>query len=327
MVVTGIEILDNLNLDADVLLVSFDDDTQAYMFYKYADAMKFVNQDVIVTFREDMYKGEVVSVVNTFTETTRVHTLESDDNIKLYSEDVDNHSNVVFADLEDGSTMIDAIMFCTECSYESSNRASWVELTVRDSRFKLKKLRLFDYDNANANLKGRYIKCDIRKNKYGLSSNAIIPDDTLPLETPDVAICRNYVMSYFQNRQSIRDMLEKMDFWDKCSCYVSGCAGGEYVSLAYELRTLSTYKDMLPGLNYDALDLALLATHMFVTKEDDDMSHELRGIIALSSNPVDYRLQAMKIIDGEKNDTLSAEKALFKNIRETASQLIGIRYD
>lgn len=326
MKVTGIQVMENLNEDADVLSVYFDDDTVAYMFYKYADAMAFVNKEVIVTFRSDMYKGSIVQVINTLTEVVVVHTVESEDNIKLFSEDVDNHSNVVFSDLDDGAYVMNAVMYCVDQTFESSPRASWAELTVRDSRFKVRKLRLFEYDNK-ANFKGKYIKCDIRKNQYGLNTQVIATDSTVPAETPDVAICRQYCERYFAEREDINTMLQKLNFWEVASTTVDVVTGGSIVVLAYELKLLSAYKDMLPGVNYDVVDAALLLTHMSAIKDKDDVSPELRAIIVASNHVLNNRPAIFKIIDNYDNDVMPIEKSVFKQVRSSARILLGNRYD
>ena len=326
MKVTGITVLDTLNADADVLTVEFDDGTSALMFYKYADALPFLNKEVVVDFRQDLYKGQIVDVVNTFTTAAVVHTLTSDDNIKLYSDAKDNHSNVTFADLDNGETMFNAVMYCVNQTLESSDKAVWAELTVRDSQFKVRKLRLFDPDRS-LTFKGKYIICDIRKNQYGLSTTDIRTDDTVAYETPDVAICRDYCIKYFAGRDSINAMLDKTQFWEYASNHVNVVTGGDIVQLAYELRLLSTYKDMLPGLMYDALDLSLLLMHMGVKYDEDQMSPELRAVITASNHPVDLRRQAMYILDGFDNDVLAVEKRIFKAIRKQAIEMLALRYD
>lgn len=325
MKLTSIEIVDGFDDEYDALMVGFDDGTSAYMFYKYADAMTFLNKDVIVSFRKDLYKGSVVDVVNTFTEVSVVHTLDSDDNIKLYSNAVDNHSNVTFEDMEDGCHMLNAVMYCLDQRYEGSSRATWLELTVRDSKFKVRSLRLFDYDRT-VSFKGKYIKCDIRKNKYGLNTDVIMTDDTVPAELPDVAICRDYCMKYFSGRSDMIDMLDKIDFWNQASTHIATVAGGELIKLAYELRLLNTYRDILPDVDFDSLDLALLLMHATVKVEEDDMSPALRAIITASNFVINNRLDAMKIIDGLDNDTRVTEKALFKDIRKQAEKLLERRY-
>lgn len=326
MIVTGISVLESLNEEADVLEVIFDDNTTAYMFFKYADAMHYLNKDVIVSFRSDLYKGNIVTVVNTLTEAVTVHTVESEDNIKLFSEDIDNHSNVVFSDMQDGAFIMNAVMYCVDQTFESSSKAVWAELTVRDSRFKVRKLRLFEYD-SHLSLRGKYIKCDVRKNKYGLTTSAIATDSEVPAETPDVAICRRYCSEYFSNREDVQELLNQTNFWNIASIHVDTVTGGALMCLAYELKLLSAYKDMLPGLMYEVLDVALLLTHMNALRDEDDVSPEMRAIITASNHRLDNRPSIFKIIDGYDNDVLTKEKEVFSTIRKSARELLRSRYD
>ena len=176
-VCTSIEKLKEVSEDTDILRVVIDNDVKAYMIFNYAESLVFLNEEVIVSYRKDIYEGKIELFINTLTIPVKITTLDKDKGIKLFTEQSDNNSNVSFMDLAPGSNMLGAIMYCISSSYESSDRAVWLELKVRDKAGRVAKLRLFDPEFGVAKFDGMYIKASIKRNDYGLSTREIRPMD------------------------------------------------------------------------------------------------------------------------------------------------------
>lgn len=144
--------------------------------------MQYLNDEVIATFRQDMYNGTISKFVNTIAKVGVVHTLERSNNVKLYVDVTDNHSNIRFKEIEDGGTAVNAIVYVTDIRFDSSARAEWADLTVMDQARKIAQLRIFSPDSKIQDFKGRYVMCDIRKNRYGLSTDSVVTvDNAFPL--------------------------------------------------------------------------------------------------------------------------------------------------
>ena len=87
---TGITLVETLASGDELLKVVIDNTTEAFWFYRYADAVKYLNEEVIVEYRKDVYKGQLCQFIATFVRPTVIQTLSATDNIKLYCDQEDN---------------------------------------------------------------------------------------------------------------------------------------------------------------------------------------------------------------------------------------------
>ena len=147
MKLTHIELLESLGNEQQLMRLTFDGGKDsAYIIWSHANLMQYLNDEVIATFRQDMYNGAVVKFVNTLASVGVVHTLERSDNVKLYVDVTDNHSNIRFKEIEDGGTAVNAIVYVVDIRFDSSARADWADITVMDQARKLAQLRIFSPD-------------------------------------------------------------------------------------------------------------------------------------------------------------------------------------
>ena len=66
-VCTSVVKLENISEDIDMMLVTIDSDTKAYMIGNYADTLQFIGDEVIVSYRKDIYQGKIETFINTLT--------------------------------------------------------------------------------------------------------------------------------------------------------------------------------------------------------------------------------------------------------------------
>lgn len=120
MKLTHIELLESLGNEQQLMRLTFDGGKDsAYIIWSHANLMQYLNDEVIATFRQDMYNGAVVKFVNTLASVGVVHTLERSDNVKLYVDVTDNHSNIRFKEIEDGGTAVNAIVYVVDIRFDS----------------------------------------------------------------------------------------------------------------------------------------------------------------------------------------------------------------
>lgn len=127
-VCTSVVKLENISEDIDMMLVTIDSDTKAYMIGNYADTLQFIGDEVIVSYRKDIYQGKIETFINTLTIPVKVNVLDRDTNFKLYSDVSDNNSTVCFADIQEGSIVYSAVVYCVDSMYESSPNSVWDDI-------------------------------------------------------------------------------------------------------------------------------------------------------------------------------------------------------
>ena len=215
MKLTKIELLESYATEQQLMRLTFDEGKDsAYIIWSHANLVQYLNDEVIATFRQDMYNGSIAKFVNTIAKVGVVHTLERSNNVKLYVDVTDNHSNIRFKEIEDGGTAVNAIVYVTDIRFDSSARAEWADLTVMDQARKIAQLRIFSPDSKIQDFKGRYVMCDIRKNRYGLSTDSVVTVDNAFPFSPEVEISERFLMDAFAEDADILTLLAETKFAD-----------------------------------------------------------------------------------------------------------------
>lgn len=328
-VCTSIVRMKEVSEDTDILRVEIDNDVKAYMIFNYAESLVFLNKEVIVSYRKDIYEGKIELFINTLTIPVKVTTLDREAGIKLFTDQSDNNSNVSFMDLAPGSTMLGAVMYCISSSYESSDRAVWMELKVRDRAGRVAKLRLFDPESGAAKFDGMYIKANIKRNDYGLNTKEISLMDLEFPPNPEIQIARTYIENYFIGDADMLAVLQRTKLLDFMQDYVELELGYALLRAAIQLDILSELRNVFNEVNFKAISYAIMMQYGYITKASlAQYSASLRAItFTLQQNlPSDVAALVLMILDeGEPDGKPVPEKAIFNRVLSLANEIIKVK--
>lgn len=328
-VCTSIVKMKEVSEDTDILRVEIDNDVKAYMIFNYAESLVFLNKEVIVSYRKDIYEGKIELFINTLTIPVKVTTLDREAGIKLFTDQSDNNSNVSFIDLAPGSTMLGAVMYCISSSYESSDRAVWMELKVRDRAGRVAKLRLFDPEFGVAKFDGMYIKANIKRNDYGLNTKEISLMDLEFPPNPEIQIARTYIENYFIGDADMLAVLQRTKLLDFMQDYVELELGYALLRAAIQLDILSELRNVFNEVNFKAISYAIMMQYGYITKASlAQYSASLRAItFTLQQNlPSDVAALVLMILDeGEPDGKPVPEKAIFNRVLSLANEIIKVK--
>lgn len=328
-VCTSIVRMKEVSEDTDILRVEIDNDVKAYMIFNYAESLVFLNKEVIVSYRKDIYEGKIELFINTLTIPVKVTTLDREAGIKLFTDQSDNNSNVSFMDLAPGSTMLGAVMYCISSSYESSDRAVWMELKVRDRAGRVAKLRLFDPEFGVAKFDGMYIKANIKRNDYGLNTKEISLMDLEFPPNPEIQIARTYIENYFIGDADMLAVLQRTKLLDFMQDYVELELGYALLRAAIQLDILSELRNVFNEVNFKAISYAIMMQYGYITKASlAQYSASLRAItFTLQQNlPSDVAALVLMILDeGEPDGKPVPEKAIFNRVLSLANEIIKVK--
>lgn len=249
----------------DLLEVTIDNTTVAYWFYPLADSMEFLNQEVIVEYRKDIYNGELRQFIKTFTMPTRVNVLDKKETFRLYLDQTDNQANVSFNEIADGESRPGCIVYCTAQEYKASTKATWMELLIRDRSMHVATLRLFDYENREANFEGQYIFCELSKSKYGFQTDRVDPAGGTVTPNPEIDIAQQYIQNYFCDDIVAMDFINKLDFFNKMREHIDYERGYSLVRLADELSICNALSNITNDVNLKTVGHALLTSYGYLT--------------------------------------------------------------
>lgn len=320
---TDIVLLEHSDTVGDVLNVTINGDTTALWFYSYAEALKFVGKEVIVEYRKDMYNGVIRQFIATFTIPTVITTLDKKEGFKLYVDQVDNFASLSFNEIADGETAYNCVVFCTAQEFCSSGNAVWLQLTIRDKTMHTATLRLFNYDNSNAEFAGKYINTELSRSKYGFKSDQIVPMNKEVLPNPEIEIARQYILNYFANDAVAYQYINKTNIIDYLSVVVDYELGYGLMRLAMELAMVDSMENITKDVDLTTIGRALLVSRGHYSRESV-LSGSVNNVVLAMGYPWENKQLLLQIID-EALEQKPKEYLVMKSIKSTVDTILTVR--
>ena len=325
MKLTKIELLESYATEQQLMRLTFDEGKDsAYIIWSHANLVQYLNDEVIATFRQDMYNGTISKFVNTIAKVGVVHTLERSNNVKLYVDVTDNHSNIRFKEIEDGGTAVNAIVYVTDIRFDSSARAEWADLTVMDQARKIAQLRIFSPDSKIQDFKGRYVMCDIRKNRYGLSTDSVVTVDNAFPFSPEVEISERFLMDAFAEDADILTLLAETKFADFAKKVVDLEPGYILVRLAIELDVASELANLVKEVDVDLIKRCLLIEKFNVFQQTSPYRNDIVTFVTASRYKFDHKNEVLLTLSSDE-EKFSMERVVLKQVREMADTIINVK--
>lgn len=325
MKLTKIELLESYATEQQLMRLTFDEGKDsAYIIWSHANLVQYLNDEVIATFRQDMYNGTIAKFVNTIAKVGVVHTLERSNNVKLYVDVTDNHSNIRFKEIEDGGTAVNAIVYVTDIRFDSSARAEWADLTVMDQARKIAQLRIFSPDSKIQDFKGRYVMCDIRKNRYGLSTDSVVTVDNAFPFSPEVEISERFLMDAFAEDADILTLLAETKFADFAKKVVDLEPGYILVRLAIELDVASELANLVKEVDVDLIKRCLLIEKFNVFQQTSPYRNDIVTFVTASRYKFDHKNEVLLTLYSDE-EKFSMERVVLKQVQEMADTIINVK--
>lgn len=325
MKITNVQLVEHLQDELDMCRLEFDGGADsAYIIWNHTNLVEYLGGEAVVTFRQDLYKGTVSKFVNTLAKVGVIHTLERETNIKLYTDETDNHSTVSFSDIEDGSTVQGAIVYVVGVTFDSSARATWCDFSIMDRSRKIAKLRLFNPSTKDSEFKGRYIMCDLRRNKYGLSTDKIVTVDATFSYSPEVTIAAKYVTDSFAEEPEILAVLQESSFISFAKTYVVEEPGYDLVRLAIEIDLCNEMSSLVQGVNFKLVRQALLFSHFHILNQTSPYIPEIVGFASVNKFRFSTKQDVQKILYSE-DVSLINERTILRTIQQSADTAIRVK--
>ena len=325
MKLTKIELLESYATEQQLMRLTFDEGKDsAYIIWSHANLVQYLNDEVIATFRQDMYNGTIAKFVNTIAKVGVVHTLERSNNVKLYVDVTDNHSNIRFKEIEDGGTAVNAIVYVTDIRFDSSARAEWADLTVMDQARKIAQLRIFSPDSKIQDFRGRYVMCDIRKNRYGLSTDSVVTVDNAFPFSPEVEISERFLMDAFAEDADILTLLAETKFADFAKKVVDLEPGYILVRLAIELDVASELANLVKEVDVDLIKRCLLIEKFNVFQQTSPYRNDIVTFVTASRYKFDHKNEVLLTLYSDE-EKFSMERVVLKQVREMADTIINVK--
>lgn len=320
MICVSVTKIEQLN-DMDVLLVGFDDGTTAYWFYNEALAMDFLNKEVVVSFRNDMYKGNIVSVINTFVQPSKVNVVDRRENVRLFVEQEDNQSNLSFNDMVDGETKTGCLYYCVASQLKTSDKSVWLEMRIRDKSMRIATLRVFNPTTDAQNLAGKYCQSSLTRSVYGFQTKEVFEATGECPRNPEIDIAKDFVTSYFADDVSANAFMTAVDFMNKMEQVIDYEPGYGLVRMAMELSMCEQLYNVTNSLDVKLMEYAILTSRAHYCT-NMQFSDEVCNVILTIRCKWPNAVKLVAMLDPGTIETRPDEYAVLCRIRDTVSTIL-----
>lgn len=325
MRLTKVDLVEHFQQEIDMCRIEIDNGSDsAYIIWNYTNLLTYLGEEIICTFRQDIYRGTPAKFVNTLAKVGVVHTLEREDNIKLYVDKLDNHCTISFRDIAEGHTVERVTVYVVDVTMDSSARATWWDLTVQDRDRKIATLRLFNPEGSDSDYKGRYILCDIRRNKYGFSTDAIVTVDSSFSYSPEVLVAESFITKTFADDSQALNAMQSMNFIETAKHYVAEEPGYLLVRLAMELDIANEMANLTRDVPVSLLRHALLLDKFWVLNNQSLYHQEIVGFASASRARLDDIKQVLQVLYSDSEEFASA-RLLVSSIKHLADNLVTVK--
>lgn len=324
MVLTGIELITKFSEEQQLMKLTFDNGKDsAYIIWEHASLLQYLNSDVIATFRRDMYNGHVEKFINTIARLHTIQTVERAERARLFTDVEDNQSNITFSSIEEGTTATDAIVYVLRITYDSSSKADWADLTIQDRQRKIATLRIFSPDKRIEDLNGHYILTNIRRNKYGFSTDTVVTvDSQIPLN-PEVEIAERFIEQAFDACEDIKKFLASSQFFEYAKEDVQEERGYILVRLAIELSLAMEMDNLMKEVNIETIKICLLLEKLHLMSASQ-LHPELVSYALAQRYSLSQRTEAIHTLYSE-DPAYNKERTILAQIKSMADAIVKIK--
>lgn len=264
-ILLSVSLLDEIKGNYSLMLLETD---KGEIYYKgdYQETIDCINKEIEYTLTQGFAQGKVVdNMVENLIVIKKVNTLDAEDNIKLFTDDDKNESDVYFTDIEEGDPPIQCIVFCVNAQAKSSNKADWIELLIQDKNLKIATCRLFSPEEKPQNCINKYLNIKLYKTAYGFQTEEFsIAMEFKDYESPRMLLCENYINKILEEDTELKTEVQKLNLISKIKTFALDeelGIGYDIIRLAQEISIAKSFVNIT-----NAYDIRLLVRYFIMKR-------------------------------------------------------------
>ena len=325
MKLTKVDLIENLTGELDVCRIEIDGGAEsAFIIWNHTNMLTYLDEEIICTFRQDIYKGTPQKFVNTLAKVGVVQTLAREDNIKLFADKQDNHCNISFRDIGEDQTVNNAVVYVVDVVTDSNARTSWWDFKVQDKDRRLSTIRMFSPTGSDTEYRGRYIMCDIHRNKYGLSTQAVTTIDTAFAYSPEVTIAESFINKAFADDAAVLQDMQSLNFISTAKAYVAEEPGYLLVRLAMELDLANEMANLTGDVDMALIKQTLLLDKFWVLQSASPFRRDIVAYAMGSRAKFPNKREAMQILYSDAEE-FAAPRTMVNSIKQMVDNLVKLK--
>ena len=166
--------------------------------------------------------------------------------------------------------------------------------------------------------------CDIRKNRYGLSTDSVVTVDNAFPFSPEVEISERFLMDAFAEDADILTLLAETKFADFAKKVVDLEPGYILVRLAIELDVASELANLVKEVDVDLIKRCLLIEKFNVFQQTSPYRNDIVTFVTASRYKFDHKNEVLLTLYSDE-EKFSMERVVLKQVREMADTIINVK--
>lgn len=283
------------------------------VFCDYDDYLRYIDVTIAFELRNDVYKGEIIEVVEGIIERKTVVTVSKEEDIKLMP-DITGWTgicNFALSSLRVGEQMSDCIFYLTDMYMDASERAKWFQLKVVDMASKVYEIRMFTSGGTSAvnteagitNFIGHYIKCTVTSTRYGLQTSEIVLYPVDVVEPPEVSVAISIIEEATKDDKELCSYMTKYHFIEELRCVVDVEPGYPLVKVAAEITLIKYLKNISDIYSDKLLIRAAVVSRGYIINRKNELSKPILNVNKIMRSDLSKDIELINTIDVLSEDT------------------------
>lgn len=283
------------------------------VFCDYNDYLRYIDVTIAFELRNDVYKGEIIEVVEGIIERKTLVTVSKEDDIKLLP-DITGWTgicNFALSALRVGEQMSDCIFYLTDMYMDASERAKWFQLKVVDMASKVYEIRMFTSGGTSAiemeagikNFIGHYIKCTVTATRYGMQTSEIELYPVDVVEPPEVAVAISIIDNATKDDVELRAYMEQYAYFDSLRKVIDIEPGYQLVKVAAEITMIKYLKNISDLYSDKLLIRAAVVSRGYLINRKNELSKPILNVNKIMRSKLSADVELINTIDVLSEDT------------------------
>lgn len=311
------------------------------MFGSYNESLQFVNRRVYFDTRPDMYEGRLIEVIANIVEYQVVQTVPEEKGVKLIpdNKDVRPICNYALDSIKIGDRLDDVIVYLSEYSIDSSDKAKWYDFKVVDMKSKVYSVRYFsrnqgvgvDEEGIIQNLTGKYVTLyKLAYTKYGLQVNG---DDAHPavrlypcdvISPPEVAVAISIIEDMTKEDTELCAYMDKYNYINSLKSVIDVEPGFHLVRVATELVIIKMLTNVTNIYTERTLVRAAICARGYLIDRKNELSKPILNVNKISRTQLVSDIELINCIDVMSVST-SPVKRIYIEVAKFANFIVDER--
>lgn len=331
--VENVELVEHIAQKLDLMKIAIDFDV-VYAFGDYNEYIEFLGKEVQYDTRQDVYKGQIITVVASIINKYIVQTINKTEDIKLLTGNTERPvCNFAIGDLPFGDVVYGAICFFSSYTVGKSVKARWFDCTMVDKNGKVFILKIFaDRTNGEFTTEelldakiGHYVTFDISLTKYGYQTEMINLVDIEVGVAPEVLAAEEILNNAIAKDSVIQNYVSMCDLMNIIKKTMRIELGAEFIYMAAELSLIQSLENISDVYDFQAMRRAVFATRGYLLPHNTEFSKAVLNVTKAARTDMKLDKEVLLMLDPVAEEPASKTKECYYRLCKLAEDTINER--